>query len=99
MKKSLFLGFITLAYGMSLQALASDTATLTITGRVVEPTCSTDVVNNTVQQRCGQTLHHTDINNVTPLLHKALLLKLSLFWGFHTTDSVKSLRLRKYIVY
>ncbi|EBA3481691.1 DUF2574 family protein, partial [Salmonella enterica] len=51
MKKSLFLGFITLAYGMSLQALASDTATLTITGRVVEPTCSTDVVNNTVQQR------------------------------------------------
>ncbi|WP_371079185.1 DUF2574 family protein, partial [Salmonella enterica] len=56
MKKSLFLGFITLAYGMSLQALASDTATLTITGRVVEPTCSTDVVNNTVQQRCGQTI-------------------------------------------
>ncbi|WP_071600750.1 DUF2574 family protein [Citrobacter youngae] len=64
MKKSLFLGLITLAYGMSLQALASDTATLTITGKVVEPTCSTDVVNNTVQQRCGQTLHHTDINNV-----------------------------------
>ncbi|MGS9102413.1 DUF2574 family protein, partial [Salmonella enterica subsp. enterica serovar Infantis] len=31
MKKSLFLGFITLSYGMSLQALASDTATLTIT--------------------------------------------------------------------
>jgi type 1 fimbria pilin len=55
MKKSLFLGVITLAYGMSA-GFASDTATLTISGRVVEPTCSTDVVNNDVQQRCGQTL-------------------------------------------
>ncbi|WP_336283876.1 DUF2574 family protein [Citrobacter arsenatis] len=45
MKKSLFLGIITLAYGMSLQAFASDTVDgkLTIVGHVVETTCHIDM--------------------------------------------------------
>ncbi|MEZ7797415.1 DUF2574 family protein [Citrobacter pasteurii] len=64
MKISLFLGIITLAYGISTSAFASDTATLTISGRVTEPTCSTDVVNNDVQQRCGKTFHFSTVNNV-----------------------------------
>ncbi|QLO04843.1 DUF2574 family protein [Citrobacter freundii] len=55
MKIGLLLGLITLAYGMSSSVFASDTATLTISGRVTEPTCSADVVNNKVQQRCGIT--------------------------------------------
>ncbi|AZS94961.1 DUF2574 family protein [Salmonella enterica subsp. enterica serovar Kiambu] len=92
MKKSLFLGFITLAYGMSLQALASDTATLTITGRVVEPTCSTDVVNNTVQQRCGQTLHQTDINNVTPTPAQGIVTEIVAVPG----DSTRQIVLNRY---
>jgi type 1 fimbria pilin len=54
MKISSLMGTIILTYGISASAFASDTATLTISGRVVEPTCSTDVVNNNVQQRCGQ---------------------------------------------
>jgi type 1 fimbria pilin len=63
MKIGLLLGLITLAYGMSSSAFASDSATLTISGRVTEPTCSADVVNNKVQQRCG-------IVTLTPDLHE-----------------------------
>lgn len=36
---------------------ASDTATLTISGKVTAPTCSTEVVNTQLQQRCGNTIH------------------------------------------
>lgn len=36
---------------------ASDTATLTISGKVTAPTCSTEVVNAQLQQRCGNTIH------------------------------------------
>ena len=46
MKISSLMGTIILTYGISASAFASDTATLTISGRVTEPTCSTDVVNN-----------------------------------------------------
>lgn len=45
MKKTLSLGIIVLAYGLSLPALGTDTATLTISGNVVAPTCSIEVVN------------------------------------------------------
>lgn len=37
MKKTLSLGIIVLAYGLSLPALGTDTATLTISGNVVAP--------------------------------------------------------------
>ncbi|EKU4728896.1 MULTISPECIES: YehE family protein [Citrobacter] len=57
MKKTLSLGIIVLAYGLSLPALGTDTATLTISGTVVAPTCSTEVVNAHLQQRCGNTTH------------------------------------------
>lgn len=46
-----------MTYGMSTPAFSSDTATLTINGRVTIPTCSTDVVNSQLQQRCGNTLY------------------------------------------
>ncbi|EKA2132781.1 DUF2574 family protein [Citrobacter freundii] len=54
MKKSLFLGVITLAYGMSLQALASDTIAgkLTIIGHVVESTCHIDMTGGEPQNDC-----------------------------------------------
>ncbi|MDM3326583.1 YehE family protein [Citrobacter sp. Cb130] len=61
MKKNLFLGVITLAYGMSASAFATDTATLNINGRVTEPTCSADVVNNEVQQRCGNAISFSNV--------------------------------------
>ena len=64
MKIGLLLGLITLAYGMSSPAFASDSATLTISGRVTEPTCSADVVNNKVQQRCGITTLTPNIREV-----------------------------------
>lgn len=64
MKIGLLLGLITLAYGMSSSVFASDTATLTISGRVTEPTCSADVVNNKVQQRCGITTLTPNIREV-----------------------------------
>ncbi len=44
MKKPL-IGILTLAYGLSLPAFAADTATLTISGRVATPTCSTNIIN------------------------------------------------------
>ncbi|HGN9370716.1 TPA: DUF2574 family protein [Citrobacter pasteurii] len=61
MKRSLFLGVITLAYGMSASVFATDTATLNISGRVTEPTCSADVVNNEVQQRCGNAVSFSNV--------------------------------------
>ncbi|WP_448885334.1 DUF2574 family protein [Citrobacter telavivensis] len=57
MKNYLLSGIIVLTYGMSTPAFSSDTATLTINGRVTIPTCSTDVVNSQLQQRCGNTLY------------------------------------------
>lgn len=56
MKNYLLSGIIVLTYAMSTPAFPSDTATLTIKGRVTMPTCSTDVVNSQLQQRCGNTL-------------------------------------------
>ncbi|ADC60407.1 DUF2574 family protein [Klebsiella variicola] len=53
MKKPL-IGILTFAYGLSLPLFAADTATLTLSGRVVSETCSTDIVNKQPQQRCGK---------------------------------------------
>lgn len=61
MKKCLFLGVISLAYGMSASVFATDTATLNINGRVTEPTCSADVVKNEVQQHCGKTISFSNV--------------------------------------
>ncbi|ECZ9471828.1 DUF2574 family protein, partial [Salmonella enterica subsp. enterica serovar Kentucky] len=55
MKKYLLMGIIVSAYGISVPVFASDTATLTISGKVSAPTCSTEVVNAQLQQRCGNT--------------------------------------------
>lgn len=57
MKKYLLMGIIVSAYGISVPVFASDTATLTISGKVTAPTCSTEVVNAQLQQRCGYTIH------------------------------------------
>jgi hypothetical protein len=55
MKKSLFLGVIILAYGMSLQALASDTidGKLTIIGHIVEP-CHIDMTGGSLKMIASQ---------------------------------------------
>ncbi|MBJ3591144.1 DUF2574 family protein [Salmonella enterica subsp. enterica serovar Saintpaul] len=54
MKKSLFLGVITLAYGMSLQAFASDIVDgkLTIVGHVVVTTCHRDMSTEDPRNGC-----------------------------------------------
>ncbi|EDV9435045.1 DUF2574 family protein [Salmonella enterica subsp. enterica] len=57
MKKYLLMGIIVSAYGISVPVFASDTATLTISGKVTAPTCSTEVVNAQLLQRCGNTIH------------------------------------------
>ncbi|ECU9059007.1 DUF2574 family protein [Salmonella enterica subsp. enterica serovar Alachua] len=57
MKKYLLMGIIVSAYGISVPVFASDTATLTISGKVTAPTCSTEVVNAQLQHRCGNTIH------------------------------------------
>ncbi|HGY3714917.1 TPA: DUF2574 family protein [Citrobacter gillenii] len=76
MKKSLLMGIIALTYGMSSSTFASDTATLTISGRVVEPTCSADIVNNNVQQRCGQSLHLSNVSHVDPVPAKGVVTEV-----------------------
>lgn len=92
MKISLFLGIITLAYGINTSAFASDTATLTITGKIVEPTCSTDVVASTVQQQCGQTLHSADINNVMTAPAQGVVTRIVAVPG----DSSRQIVLNRY---
>ncbi|ASG87697.1 DUF2574 domain-containing protein [Salmonella enterica subsp. salamae] len=57
MKKYFLMGIIVSAYGISVPVFASDTATLTISGKVTAPTCSTEVVNAQLQQRCGNIIH------------------------------------------
>lgn len=57
MEKYLLMGIIVSAYGISVPVFASDTATLTISGKVTAPTCSTEVVNAQLQQHCGNIIH------------------------------------------
>ncbi|TMN03688.1 DUF2574 family protein [Salmonella enterica subsp. enterica serovar Heidelberg] len=57
MKKFLLMGIIFSFYGISVPFFASDPATLTISEKVPAPTCSTEVVNAQLQQRCGNTTH------------------------------------------
>ncbi|EFG7799339.1 DUF2574 family protein, partial [Escherichia coli] len=52
MNKYWLSGAVFLAYGLASPAFSSDTTTLTINGRISSPTCSMDVVNNHLQQRC-----------------------------------------------
>ncbi|HAX3031896.1 DUF2574 family protein [Escherichia albertii] len=60
MNKYWLSGIIFLAYGLALPAFSSDTATLTVNGRISPPTCSMDIVNNHLQQRCGQASQNVD---------------------------------------
>ncbi|EFY9901974.1 DUF2574 family protein, partial [Shigella dysenteriae] len=55
-------GIIFLAYGLASPAFSSETVTSTINGRISSPTCSMDVVNNHLQQRCGQLLQRVETN-------------------------------------
>ncbi|MET6678437.1 DUF2574 family protein [Citrobacter amalonaticus] len=57
MKNYLRSGILVLVYAMSSPAFSSDTAMLSISGRVVSPSCSTDMVNAQLQQRCGNAVH------------------------------------------
>ncbi len=60
MKTCLLMGTLALGCGISaFPAVASDTATLIINGRVSTPTCSSEVSNNNVQQRCGNSIQLT----------------------------------------
>ncbi|HAV7363243.1 MULTISPECIES: DUF2574 family protein [Salmonella] len=69
MKKYFLMGIIVSAYGISVPVFASDTATLTISGKVTAPTCSTEVVNAQLQQRCGNTIHASTLQTpaATPM--------------------------------
>ncbi|MEC9495494.1 MULTISPECIES: DUF2574 family protein [Escherichia] len=60
MNKYWLSGVVFLAYGLASPAFSSDTATLTINGRISSPTCSMDVVNNYLQQRCGRLLQRVE---------------------------------------
>ncbi|HHW4411957.1 DUF2574 family protein [Citrobacter freundii] len=90
MKIGLLLGLITMAYGMSSSAFASDSATLTISGRVTEPTCSADVVNNKVQQRCGITTLTPNIREVASHPVRGVVTELVLLGGDATRQIVLS---------
>lgn len=92
MKIGLLLGLITLAYGMSSSAFASDTATLTISGRVTEPTCSADVVNNEVQQRCGIATYISDTHEVASHPVKGVVTEVVAARG----DSTRQIVLSRY---
>lgn len=76
MKKCLLSGIIVLAYGMSFAVSAAETATLTITGRVTAPTCSTDVVNDRLQQRCGNTTRSVSPSHITTQPVKGVLTEV-----------------------
>lgn len=70
MKNRLQMGIIVLAYGIGSPVFASETATLTISGKVSAPTCSTDVVDHQMVQRCGNTTRFsntTDAIAITPV--------------------------------
>ncbi|MGE2763615.1 DUF2574 family protein [Escherichia coli] len=60
MNKYWLSGIIFLAYGLASPAFSSDTATLTINGRISLPTCSMDIVNSQLQQHCGQVSQSVD---------------------------------------
>ncbi|EEQ8255167.1 YehE family protein [Escherichia coli] len=58
MNKYWLSGIIFLAYGLASPAFSSETATLTINGRISPPTCS--MVNSQPQQHCGQLTYNVD---------------------------------------
>ncbi|AYV42091.1 DUF2574 family protein [Escherichia coli O157:H7] len=62
MNKYWLSGIIFLAYGLASPAFSSETATLTINGRISPPTCSMAMVNSQPQQRCGQLLQRVETN-------------------------------------
>ncbi|WP_410749975.1 DUF2574 family protein [Citrobacter sp. U14242] len=64
MKNRFLMGIIVLSYGVGFPVFASDTATLTISGSVTVPTCSADVVDSQLQQRCGNTTRLSNLTDV-----------------------------------
>lgn len=62
MNKYWLSGIIFSCLWIGFSRVSSETATLTINGRISSPTCSMDVVNNHLQQRCGQLLQRVETN-------------------------------------
>lgn len=61
MNKSVLLGIIILSYGFSAAVVAAERATLTLSGGVVVPGCSAEVIHSQLHQRCGNQLRVTSI--------------------------------------
>ena len=64
MNKYWLSGIIFLAYGLASPAFSSETATLTINGRISPPTCSMAMVNSQPQQHCGQLTYNVDTRHL-----------------------------------
>ena len=60
MNKYWLSGIIFLAYGLASPAFSSQTATLSINGRISPLTCSMTMVNSQPQQHCGQLSYNVD---------------------------------------
>lgn len=76
MNKNILLGIIILTYGMSASLFASDTATLTINGSVATPTCSSDIINGQLQQRCGERVQQLSTTALTMAPTKGVVTEI-----------------------
>ena len=92
MKNRLLMGIIVLGYGIGSPAFASDTATLIISGTVTAPTCSTDVVENQLQQRCGNTTHLSSTSDVVSAPARGVMTEVVAVQG----DATRQIVLNRY---
>lgn len=76
MNKYWLSGIIFLAYGLASPAFSSETAALTINGRISPPTCSMDIVNSQPQQYCGQVSQSVDTRHRISSLVKGVTTEL-----------------------
>ncbi|ECG8590663.1 DUF2574 family protein [Salmonella enterica subsp. salamae] len=88
MKKYFLMGIIVTAYGISVPVFASDTATLTISGKVTAPTCSTEVVDAQLQQRCGNTVHVSTLQEPAAAPARGVTTQLSTVPGDSTRQII-----------
>lgn len=64
LKTCLLVGTVVLSGGTGvLPAIASDTATLTISGRVSNPTCRAEIRDNQLQQHCGDSTQRMSLSD------------------------------------
>lgn len=94
MNKYWLSGIIFLAYGMASPAFSSQTATLTINGRISPPTCSMAMVNGQPQQHCGQLTYDVDTRHQVSSPVKGVTTEVVVAGSdSKTSNRVKSLRL------